>query len=166
MAIEISEKTFLEKLASMVPGLAGYREREARRETDRRLREFLAGRLDEARTAVDALRRTVMDSGELKLMNDVARLEKALQKSASTLRFADYGYSGLFDQLKIREAELDRIYAFDTALVDEVVELGAKLARAAADRATGETLADLARAAEGLDGKIVRRKEIFETPGA
>jgi hypothetical protein len=49
MTMPVSEKNFLERLASYVPGLGGYREREGRRETDRRLREFLATRLDEGR---------------------------------------------------------------------------------------------------------------------
>ena len=42
MSMPVSEKNFLERIASHIPGIAGYRERENRRETDRRIREYLA----------------------------------------------------------------------------------------------------------------------------
>jgi hypothetical protein len=164
MAMTVSEKNFLEKLASHVPGLSGYREREARRETDRRLREFLAGRLDEARRSLDRVRNGATREGELGVLNEAGRLDRALQKSAASLRFADYGYSGLFDQVKIREAELDRIYAYDEALLGDVLALGADLERAAAAAPDGPAVADLAKRAEELDRRIGRRKELFDTP--
>lgn len=161
MTMQVSEKNFLEKIAAHVPGIAGYREREGRRETDRRLREFLAGRVGEARVALDGLRNRVTSSGELSLMNDVARLDRVLQKAESSLRFADYGYSGVFDQVKIREAELERIYAYDLALLADVQALGERVRGLAPD---ATSLAEASRLAEDLDAKIVRRKEIFDTP--
>jgi hypothetical protein len=164
MSMLVSEKNFLERIASYVPGVSGYREREQRRETDRRLREYLAGRVDEARGAIDALRRRITEAGDLKLLNDVAHLDKTLQKSASSLRYADYGYSGLFDQVKIREAELDRIYAYDLALLAEVQALAEDVGRLASEALGPAALAQAARGAEALDQKIVRRKEIFDTP--
>src|SRR5215470_4962036 len=159
MTMPVSEKNFLERIASHIPGIAGYRERESRRETDRRLREFLAGRLDGARTTLQALRNKAMDAGELSALDAIGRLDRALQKSVSSLRYADYGYSGVFDQLKIKEAELDQIYAYDAALVDDVVALSDKLR--AAD---GAALGALADAAAALDERIVRRREVLEKP--
>ena len=164
MSLPVSEKNFLEKLASYVPGIAGYREREGRRETDRRLREFLAGRLEEAAGSLAAPRNAITREGALDRMNDVARLDKALQKAAGSLRFADYGYSGLFDQVKIREEELDRIYAYDLALLGDVQALAERVGALAEGLPSAEALQELAQAAEGLDRKIVRRREIFDTP--
>ena len=164
MSMPVSEKNFVEKLASFVPGIAGYREREARRETDRRLREFLAGRLEEAAGSLAALRNAITRGGSLEVMNDVARLDKSLQKAAASLRFADYGYSGLFDQVKIREEELERIYAYDLTLLGDVLALGERVHAASEGSPKVETLQELAQAAEGLDRKIVRRKELFDTP--
>jgi len=164
MSMLVSEKNFLEKIASHVPGIAGYREREGRRETDRRLREYLAGRVDEARTGVDVMRRRITEAGELKLLNEVALLDKTLQKSAASLRYADYGYSGLFDQVKIREAELGRIYDYDLALVADVASLADRMRQLASGAADPVALAEAVKAAETIDAKIVRRKEIFDTP--
>ena len=164
MSMMVSEKNFLERIASHIPGIAGYRERESRRESDRRVREFLAGRVDEARTAVGTIRQRITDDGDLKLLNEVAKLDKTLQKSASSLRYADYGYSGVFDQVKIGEAELGRIYDFDLALTTDVQALLDRINQIASGAADAAALADASRAADALDLKIVRRKEIFDTP--
>jgi hypothetical protein len=164
MTVPVSEKNFLERIASHIPGLAGYREREGRRETDRRIREFLAGRLDEGRAGLMTLRNQATDAGEFKALDVIGRVDRSLQKSVSSLRYADYGFSGVFDQLKIREAELDQICAYDSALVTEVVALADNLRAATAG--DGSTLIALAASAEQLDLKIARRREIFEKPTA
>jgi hypothetical protein len=166
MSMPVSEKNFLEKLASYIPGISGYREREARRETDRRVREFLAGRLDDARTALHAMRNAATDAGELKSLDSIGRLDRTIQKSVSSLRYADYGYSGLFDALKIKEAELDQIHAYDNALVGDVVALSDALRAAAGQSLDGAALASLSASADKLDERIARRREIFETPKA
>jgi len=164
MTMSVSEKNFLEKIAGYIPGVAGYREREARRETDRRIREFLAARLDEGRGRLNALRNQATDAGALKTLDAIGRLDRTLQKSVSSLRYADYGFSGLFDQHKIWEAELDQVYAYDASLVTDVVALSDAL-RSTQAAASGEpALTALAASAEQLDGRIARRREIFEKP--
>jgi hypothetical protein len=162
----VSEKNFLEKIASHIPGVAGYRERETRRETDRRLREFLAGRLDEGRNGLNVLRNWATDAGELRALDAIGRLDRALQKSVSSLRYADYGFSGLFDQVKIREAELDQVYAYDTALTADVVSLSDKLKAGTGPNPDLASITALAEPAEQLDLRIARRREIFQKPTA
>ena len=164
MTVLVSEKNFLEKIASYVPGIAGYRERERRRETDRRVREFLAGRLDDGRAGLMAMRNAATDAGQLRTLDAIGRLDRVLQKSVSSLRYADYGFSGLFDQLKIREAELDQICAYDAGLLTEVVALSDALRAAIQSAPDGSTLPGLTGTAEQLDLKIARRREIFDSP--
>jgi hypothetical protein len=158
MTMPVSEKNFLERLASYVPGLAGYREREGRRETDRRLREFLATRLDEGRAGLNDARQRATRDKDMAGLDGIGRIDRTLQKAVAGLRYADHGYSGVFDQLKIGEAELAAIYAYDTALAADVVALSDKL------RAGGTDLAELDRAAAALDLKVARRREVLEKP--
>ncbi len=164
MTMTVSEKNFLERLASHIPGVSGYRERDGRRETDRRVREFLAGRLDEGRSGLTDLRNLATDAGQLKMLDAIGRLDRVLQKAASSLRYADYGFSGLFDQLKIREAELDQICAYDAALVSDVVALSETLRSISATAPDGSTLVALTDTAQQLDLNIARRREILEKP--
>ena len=164
MTMPVSEKNFLEQLATHIPGLAGYRERESRRETDRRLREFLANRLDDGRRGLDLLRNTATSAGDLPTLESVGRLDRTLQKTVASLRFADRGYSGVFDQVKIREAELDAIYAYDATLTGDVVALSDRLRAAGSGTLAAAAVAELAAAAQGIDLKVDRRREILETP--
>jgi hypothetical protein len=159
MTMPVSEKNFLERLASYVPGLSGYREREARRETDRRLREFLTLRLDEGRAGLNDARNRATKDKDMAALDAIGRLDRTLQKAAAALRYADHGYSGVFDQVKIGEAELAAIYAYDGALVSEVVALSDRLRTAG-----GAELADLEKAAAALETKVARRREILEKP--
>ena len=166
MTMPVSEKNFLEKIASYIPGIAGYRERESRRETDRRLREFLASRLDEGRGALQSLRNKATEAGEMKALDAIGRLDRALQKSVSSLRYADYGYSGVFDQMKIGQAELEQIYAYDMALVADVVGMSDKLRTTGVAAVDPAGIAALAEAADQLDLKVARRREVLEKPNA
>ena len=154
-----SEKNFLERLADKIPGLAGYRARESRRDTDKRLREHLARRLDQARGRVDDARREATGRGDLERLGRLGEIDARLRRAADSLRHATYGYSGLFDQVKMREEELDRIYHFDLGLLDDV-EAAEGALRALPG---GEPAAALA-AADRLLQRIAERREVFETP--
>jgi hypothetical protein len=118
-----SEKNWLEKLADAIPGLKDYREKEARRDTDKRFREFLAGRIDASRDTLDEVKRQRLNEGNLEELDDLDRLSQKLFKIANSIRHASYGYAGFFDQVKIQEAELDRIYQYDLSLMSEVEAL-------------------------------------------
>jgi hypothetical protein len=118
-----SEKNLLEKLADAIPGLKGYREKEARRDTDKRFREYLAGRIDRVKNGLEEIKRKELSEGRLDGLDDWDRLGQKLAKVSNSIRFASYGYSGFFDQVKIEEGELDRIYQHDLSLISEVEAL-------------------------------------------
>jgi hypothetical protein len=113
---------------------------------------------------LNAARNAATDAGELKMLDAIGRLDRIVQKSVSSLRYADYGFSGLFDQLKIGQAELDQIYAYDAGLVDDVVVLADSLRKISGTVPEIATLVTLAGTAEQLDLKVARRRELFEAP--
>jgi hypothetical protein len=156
--MEISEKNFLEKLADAIPGLRGYRAREDRRETDKRLREYLAARLDRVKEKIDSIKLDLTNQGNLQALNAVGLLQRRLQKAADSIRFASYGYSGLFDQMKVREEELGKIYAHDLKMVDAVAALEGTLAGNPAD------MPSATQQAQVLDDLVAARKTLWEAP--
>ncbi len=166
MPMPVSEKRFLERLAECLPGVRGYRDRESRRETDRRLREYLARRLDEGRRPLDEIRRACVARGELGPLDAVGRLDRVLQKTTAALRYAEAGYSGFFDSVKIGEPELERLYAYDEALLGEVHGVADAVRSAVAAGPDGKVLAEIERRAAELDERVARRKEIFDAPVA
>jgi hypothetical protein len=160
--MSLPEKTFLERVLGLIPGVAGYRDREARRETDRRLREYLAARIDEARDRLNPLRAS--QAGSFALLDEVGRLERILQKCAASLRYADQGYSGFFDQVRIGERELDRLYAHDEGMLQEVRGLAEQVRALGESRAEPVHVQEACARAQRLDTTIERRRELFHAP--
>ena len=152
-----SEKNFLEKIADAIPGLSGYRDKENRRTTDKRLREYLATRIDTARKKVSELKLRLTNEGKLSELDDIGHLESKLTKIADSIRYASYGYSGLFDQLKIREEELDLFYQRDMAFLTVTEEL---------EKSVDEGGAGLKDVVSKLETLVEERKQLFETPVA
>jgi hypothetical protein len=56
-------------------------------------------------------------------VDDVESVVTQLKTFTDRIRFASYGYAGLFDAVKIRETELQQIYDFDAALIEYVERL-------------------------------------------
>src|SRR5512136_372351 len=106
----------LERWVSWVPGVGTYREREKRRETDKRIREHVAGGLQNTR---GQLKRAMLDfsrNGKADLLIDLDHLSAQIQQMADTIRYASYGYGGIFDLEKVREEEINRLCSFDLSL--------------------------------------------------
>jgi len=114
----------VEKWLSKIPGIRTYRVREERRETDKKLREHLADQLQEVRLhlkkcALEISRKSALDP----ILSEVDRLSAKIQQMADTIRYASYGYAGIFDLEKIREEELNRLYEFDLSLLDRLAQI-------------------------------------------
>lgn len=150
-----SEKNVLEKLADAIPGLKGYRDKEARRDTDKRLREYMAGRIEGTKKNIDDIKRGMVNKGQLQGLAEIDRLAQRITKVAGSIRYASYGYSGFFDQVKIQEAELDRVYQYDLALIADIEALEASVKE--------NNPTDWEGKINALDSKIEGRKSIFVT---
>ncbi len=160
--VEDSQSGF-EKLVGSIPGYRGYKESELRREADKLLRTHLAGRFDEQRRRLVGVMGQLTDGGRL---TELVVLEKAslkLQLLIDRLRTASYGYAGLFDAVKIQEAELDALYGFDAALAsgaDRVAEaVGSVQGLAGKGENTSAEAAALLNVLQELNDTFSRRME-------
>ena len=153
-----SEKNWLEKLADAIPGVKDYREKESRRDTDKRFREYLARRIDGSRATLDDVKREQLNAGNLAELDDLDRLSQKLFKVANSIRHTSYGYSGFFDQVKIQEAELDRLYQYDISLMSDVESLEKSLKNSTERKEWEEQISS-------LEKKISDRKDLFATTG-
>jgi hypothetical protein len=141
-----------EGLVSKIPGYRGYKEKEDRRASDKLLREQVAGQLDEQRRRLVELQRDLLDAGGLLLVDDLDRAVTKVQKLADKIRTASYGYAGLFDEVKVKEEELDALYEFDESMLRHVSAIQSAIdALAAAMDADGDVkiaIRDVVSAAE------------------
>jgi hypothetical protein len=106
------------KLASYIPGFKGYIERQNRRAADKLLRDTVARRFEELYKRLSALQAELISQGGLEFVDDMEKAALQIRMFTDKIRNATYGYSGLFDAVKINEAELAKIYAFDAAFFD------------------------------------------------
>jgi hypothetical protein len=120
-----SAQNVLEQLVAKVPGFAGYQEKDLRRDADRLQREHLATRLEENKRVLNDLALGATRAGALDVINDIETARKRLDKLVARIRFADRGYAGFFDAIKVEEAALARAYEFDLDLLGAVDEIAA-----------------------------------------
>ena len=116
----------LKKLASKIPGFNGYIERQTRRDADKVLRETVARRFDEHWKRASQIQTDMVSNGQIAFVDDMEKAAINLRTFIDKISTAPRGYSGLFDAVKINEAELEKIYQFDAAFF----ELGDQVARA------------------------------------
>jgi hypothetical protein len=112
----VSQRGSLERLESRIPGFGGYIDRDARRTADRMVRDHIARALAQRIDRLAQIEKTILDGGGLQYMSETRGAKSRLQTLHDRVRAAAPGYAGLDDEIKIEEAELDKLYSFDEAL--------------------------------------------------
>ncbi len=115
-----SSQDIFKKLLSKVPGFSGYIERDNRRAADKVMRETIATRFEAIWGRISAFQRDLISQGEINWVDDVESAAIKLRQFIDRIRTTTYGYSGLFDAVKINEKELALIYAYDEAMLSMV----------------------------------------------
>ncbi len=164
-AFEERERSALKRLASRIPGYAGYYEKELRRDADKLLREHVAARLEQQRRRLTEFQQECLRAGGLALMGEMDEVMRKLQTLIDRLRTAVYGYAGWFDTITVREEALDALYEYDATLLEEADTLEGDIQSfGEAVRQKGDTRAALAALRErlvALHEKVDRRREIL-----
>lgn len=111
------------KILSKIPGFKGYMERQNRRDADKILREAIADRYDQLWQRISAIQRDLISQGGITYVDDLEAAAIKLRTFADRVRRATRGYSSLFAAVKINEAELEKLYAYDATLLDMADEV-------------------------------------------
>ncbi len=111
------------KILSKIPGFQGYIDRQARRDSDKLLRETIFKRFRELENRVSELQREFISQGEIQSVGDLEGAALKLRQFADRVRTASRGYSSLFEAVKINEAELAKLYEYDASLLDKTDEV-------------------------------------------
>jgi hypothetical protein len=116
-------RNLIEKIGAMIPGFKGYVDRNARRDADKLLRESVALRLEQQWSRVSELQRQLIGQGAIELVDDLEASAIKLRMLVDRVRTASYGYAGFFDAVKVQEADLVKLYQFDSTLLDRAAQL-------------------------------------------
>lgn len=104
------------KLLDKIPGFKGYVERQARRDSDKLLRDTIFKRFRDLEGRVSEIQREFISHGELQYIDDMETSAVRLRTFADRVRTAPRGYSSLFEAVKIGENELQKLYEYDATL--------------------------------------------------
>jgi hypothetical protein len=118
-----SQQDALKKLLAKIAGLMGYIARSDRRSADKLLRETISDKYQSQWQRLSSIQRDLVNAGRIDVMDEIEIAAVRLRQFIDRIKTAAYGYSGFFDAVKVNEAELDKIYQFDLALItmaDEV----------------------------------------------
>jgi hypothetical protein len=113
-----SQQDPLKQLLSYIPGFKGYVERQNRRDADKLIRDTVARRFEEQLKRVSSLQSDLVSNGKIEYVDDMEKAAIKLRTFIDKISTAPRGYSGVFDAVKINEAELLAIYQFDLAFFE------------------------------------------------
>lgn len=109
----------IDRLLDRIPGYAGYRDKERRRDTDQAIRETLVRDYGQLAERLGRLLTRYADERKLLAIGIIDKPHKRLVSFVDRVRTASYGYVPLFSGNPVGNAALDQIAAFDQALADQ-----------------------------------------------
>ena len=112
------------RIGSKIPGFKGYVERQNRRDSDKLIRDTIYRRFREHESRISDLQVELINKGEIQYTADLEKAALRLRTFADRVRTAPRGYSSLFEAVKINEAELAKLYEYDSTLLDKSEEIG------------------------------------------
>jgi hypothetical protein len=156
----------LSAIASFIPGFAGYKSTEDRKIADKELRAVIGERLTKIKSRLEGVVDSLSRSGSLDGLALIDQSGRKLERLIDRMRFADYGYAAVFDRVQMGDAELERLYQYDAAILSEL----GKFEDAVADVEQGATdpthlrsaLARLDALTAEFDRRFEGRRHLFD----
>lgn len=155
-----ADENALQKLVKQIPGFDGYFKQENRRAADKLLRDHLCAELDETVEELEKVAGAWSRAAQLDDLDDLERVAGRLRRAGDKLRYADYGYTGFFDAVKIGEDDLQRFYEYDLSLRQFIADVAERVQALADAEAVGEEFEDLEEAVEALADMIEERERV------
>ncbi len=159
-------KNWLERLLEKIPGVKGYKKKEIRREADKIQRLYVGERLDASLGKLDALKLDLIKGSSMEALGEVDVTMRKLRTVRDRIQFADYGYAGMMDPVKVGVEKLDELMAFDKTLEADaaaIVELAGTLAASSPSVRTDIGL--LNGKIEALDARFAERERLITGAG-
>lgn len=106
------------KIRNWLSGFLGYVDRENRRDADKLIRQEIALRYEKSWNKISELQRQLVSEGKLDQLDELEAAAIKLRTFIDRVKTASYGYAGFFDAVRIQSEEIDKMYAFDIALLE------------------------------------------------
>ncbi|HZJ02506.1 MAG TPA: hypothetical protein VFE20_02320, partial [Thermoleophilia bacterium] len=129
-------------------------------------REYVAERLEAARSKLESVALAATDRGDLQVLAGVDRTGRKLRTIRDKYLYADYGYAGIFDTVKVGDEILDQLYRFDAQSQEYARHLDQLAATLSADSPSLESdLEILDQRVTALDQNFSDREHVITGVG-
>jgi len=118
------DRGILKKIQTFVPGFRGYRLKEDLRDSDRMLRAQLARLISIQRRGLEDCRTMMVQNYNSPQLEAVGGLINHFKKVEGLVAHAETGYSGIAADIQVNETELNRLYEYDTGMIDSLGVVG------------------------------------------
>jgi hypothetical protein len=156
----------LNNLAMHIPGFAGYKSSEDRRIADKQLRAVIGERLSKVKDRLDRVVDALSRAGNLDSLPIIDQSGRTLERLIDRMRFADYGYTAVFDRVQLGDAQLLQIYQFDATIMAELPQFDTSAAAIESAGADGDKLRAAIKAFNALtddfDERFESRQHLFD----
>ena len=157
---------FLDSIMRKIPGYAGYRDRENRREADEKHREFIAKRLTQKKRDIQDVGEILLGNGDMSQMSALDGLSNKFDRLIERTRHASAGFSSFADSNVVDVQRLDVIYEHDLALLTCVEALDSLISQAedAADANDniGKAFRNIKKGLDEVDSHLDKRDKIMK----
>lgn len=160
--------TLLEKITRIIPGIAGYQDREKRRDADKAVREKAARDIAKCRERLGEVMNDLSrsgGSGSLRSIGTLERVSSRLERIEDEIRYAPHGYAGWFDREGINLEDLERVYEYDLLLLETAERMPDIVGTIEKLMAGGEWIAELEKELAALRMTFETRVKAIEGEG-
>lgn len=110
-------KNIFDKIGSLIPGYAGYADRDSRRNCDKLLRNEIAKEMLGNESVINEKIKQEVKGKNFDILQDLEERRQSLRSLSEKIKYAPYGESSFFSDTQIKENELKKIYQFDDKLL-------------------------------------------------
>jgi len=120
----VEDRGWIKKFQNFLPGYKKYRTCEDLRAADSMLRKELAVKLGDVENKIKRSREEISKDMDFDLINRIGELVNISHRMTEKVRHAEQGYAPwISGDVRIEEAELNKLYEYDLSLVDQITLL-------------------------------------------
>jgi hypothetical protein len=153
-------------ILSSIPGYDGYRDKENRRETDKRVRDRISDQLGQLAGQIEQVATNLANKRDVQAVGPVDAIAKEVRHLQNQVSTATYGYGGIYSDRNVDALALDQLNQFDAELLTRVESLAepiGKLSSSADAPARDSAIAEIRAALATVQQRFDERAYVVET---
>lgn len=157
-------ENLLGRLVGILPGVAGYQDKDSGRDTDKAVRLRVAAEMALLERNLKGEKEKLIEKNELFLLPAIDAIVSKVEKLVSLTRSASRGYRPFFDSASDDPERLTRLYTLDLGLFHELKKIGEEvsdLGRRESAEALKKAIKELNRLLDIFEERFSARQKLL-----